>query len=159
MNELEEYKRNGYAVVYSDESGHAHDMPRTHGYSPIDQRCYGLHNFGAKGRTNVIGALYEGKLLTTSLFECNVDSDIFETWLNQDLLDKLPPKSVLVIDNASFHKKDNIEAILDKRGHKLLFLSPYSPEYNPIEKKWAQAKSIRRTLQCSINDLYKHYIT
>lgn len=159
MNKLEEYKRNGYAVVYSDESGHAHDMPRTHGYSLIGQRCYGLHNFGAKRRTNVIGALHEGKLLTTSLFECNIDSDIFETWLDQDLLDKLPTKSVFVIDNASFHKKDNLEALLHPYGHKLLFLPPYSPEYNPIEKKWAQAKSKRRTLQCSINDLYKYHIS
>ncbi|WP_238334263.1 transposase, partial [Arsenophonus endosymbiont of Bemisia tabaci] len=40
-----------------DESGFSHDTPRTHGYSPKGQRCVGLKNCGAKGRTNVIGAL------------------------------------------------------------------------------------------------------
>ncbi|MGG2140456.1 hypothetical protein [Symbiopectobacterium sp. RP] len=40
-----------------DESGFPHDPPRTHGYSPKGQRCFGLKNWGAKGRTNVIGAL------------------------------------------------------------------------------------------------------
>ena len=134
-------------------------MPRTHGYSEVGQRCYGLYKFGAKGRTNVIGALHKGKLLTTSLFDCNIDSQIFEAWVEQDLLPKLPPKSVLVIDNASFHKKENIEKILDREGHKLLFLPPYSPDYNHIEKKWAHSKSKRRKLQCSIDDLYKYHIT
>lgn len=133
-------------------------MPRTHGYSPVGKRCYGLHNYGAKGRINVIGALYEGKLLTTSLFECNIDSQIFEAWLEKDLLPKMPYKSLLVIDNASFHKKDNIEALLNKAGHKLLYLPPYSPEYNDIEKKWSQAKRKRRKLQCTITDLYKYHI-
>ena len=90
---------------------------------------------------------------------CNTDSQIFEAWVEQDLLPKLPPKSVLVIDNASFHKKENIEEILDRDGHKLLFLPPYSPNYNHIEKKWAHSKSKRRKLQCSIDDLYKYNIT
>ncbi|WP_440867273.1 transposase [Symbiopectobacterium purcellii] len=40
-----------------DESGFSHDAPRTHGYSPKGQRCFGLKNWGARGRTNVIGAL------------------------------------------------------------------------------------------------------
>ncbi|MGG2142277.1 hypothetical protein [Symbiopectobacterium sp. RP] len=42
-----------------DESDFPHDTPRTHGYSPKGQRCFGLKNGGAKGRTNVIGALLE----------------------------------------------------------------------------------------------------
>ena len=55
----------------------AHDMPRRYGYSLIGKRCYGMHNFVAKGRTNVIGALLERELLTVSLFKDNIDSHIF----------------------------------------------------------------------------------
>ncbi len=44
-------------IVYIDESGFAHDMPRTHGYVLAGKRCFGTHNWQARGRTNAIGAL------------------------------------------------------------------------------------------------------
>ena len=65
------------------------------------------------------------------------------------MLDKLPKQSVVVMDNAAFHKrKDILEAIL-AAGHTLEYLPSYSPDLNPIEKKWAQAKAIRRRKQLS----------
>jgi len=42
-------------------------------------------------------------------------------------------------------------------GHILEYLPPYSPDFNPIEKKWAQTKSIRRKERCSINDLFSKF--
>ena len=63
------YKENKRDIVFVDESGFSHSMPRTHGYARIGQRCFGTHNWGAKGRTNVIGALVNGALLTVSLFK------------------------------------------------------------------------------------------
>ncbi len=53
----QQYEKEGKHIVFIDESGFSHDTPRTHGYSPKGQRCFGLKNWGAKGRTNVIGAL------------------------------------------------------------------------------------------------------
>ena len=132
-------------------------MPRLHGYSPVGKRCHGLRNFGEKKRVNVIGALHSGQLLTVSLFDCNVDTPVFKTWVKEDLIPKLPEKSVFVIDNASFHKDESIKVVLEKHGHSLLYLPPYSPQYNPIEKKWAQAKMVRRKHQCDIDILCKHY--
>ena len=46
---------------------------------------------------------------------------------------------------------------LTNAGHKLLYLPPYSPDYNPIEKKWAQAKAIRRRVGGSIHNLFQNY--
>ena len=46
------------------------------------------------------------------------------------------------MDNASFHKR--VQRLLNRYGHRLLFLPPYSPDLNPIEKKWAQAKFLRQ---------------
>jgi transposase len=74
--------------------------------------------------------------------------------LKQDLINKLPKKSVVVMDNATFHKRSDIALMLEKENHTLLFLPPYSPDLNPIEKKWAQAKSIRRKNRCSPNELF-----
>jgi transposase len=140
-----------------DESGFAHDMPRTHGYSPKGQRCYGKQNWGAKGRTNVIGALFAGVLLTVSLFEITINTEVFTTWIAHDLIPKLPAKSVIIMDNASFHKGSKMQKILEEAGHTLLYLPPYSPDLNPIEKKWAQAKAIRRRVGGGINELFQNY--
>lgn len=152
---LERYKAEARPLVYLDESGFAHDMPRLHGYAIKGQRCFGTHNWGAKGRTNVIGALLLGVLLTVSLFETNVNTEIFNTWVIQDLIPKLPSKSVVIMDNASFHKGSAMKNAIAEAGHTLLYLPPYSPDLNPIEKKWAQAKAIRRRVGGSIQKLIK----
>ena len=130
-------------------------MPRTHGYSKKGKRCFGTHDWGAKGRTNVIGALIAGTLLTVSLFQTNINTQIFNAWVIHDLIPKLPPESVVVMDNASFHKGKDMVKALDVAGHTLLYLPPYSPDLNPIEKKWAQAKSIRRRIGGSIEAIFK----
>lgn len=137
-----------------DESGFSHSMPRTHGYADKGKRCFGTHDWGAKGRTNVIGALLAGTLLTVSLFETNIDTEIFDAWVIQDLIPKLPPGSIVVMDNATFHKSQSMQQALHKAGHTLLYLPPYSPDLNPIEHKWAQAKAHRRKYQSSIEDIF-----
>jgi transposase len=74
---------------------------------------------------------------------------------HEDLLPKAPGKCLIVMDNASFHKRDDIEqAILDAR-HILEYLPAYSPELNPIEHTWAQAKSIRRRCHCSVDEAFQ----
>ena len=141
-----------------DESGLAHDMPRTHGDSPRGKRCDGTHDGQAKGRINVIGALLGATLLTVSLFECHIDSDVFYAWTVQELLPKLPPGAVMVMDHASFHKRQDIQQALLHAAHTLEYLPPYSPDLNPIEHSWAQAKSIRRASQCTVEKLFQAYL-
>ncbi len=130
-------------------------MPRTHGYALKGQRCFGLQDWHAKGRTNVIGALIGKHLHTVSLFNKNINADIFTAWLKQDLLPKLPDNCVLVMDNATFHKRADTQALIKKAGHTLLYLPPYSPDLNPIEPKWAHTKNIRKQKQCSIEELFQ----
>jgi transposase len=132
-------------MVYIDESGFAHDMPRTHGYAIKGQRCYGKHDWGAKGRTNVIAALIGATLIAVGLVNESVDTNVFTCWVDKFLLPNLPDKSVIVMDNAAFHKGKEMQGMIENAGHTLLYLPPYSPDLNPIEKKWAQAKRIRRS--------------
>jgi len=75
-------------------------MPRTHGYAPVGKRCFGNHDWHAKGRTNVIGALLGASLLTACLFSGSVNADVFLAWVEQDLLPKAPEECVIVMDNA-----------------------------------------------------------
>ena len=153
---MTEYEIAGRDIVYLDESGFALDMPRIHGYSLQGKRCYGKNDWHAKGRLNAIGAVIGFTLLTVCLFDTNINSDIFFAWLTQDLIPKLPKQSVIVMDNASFHKRSDMAVAIRNKGHQLEYLPPYSPDLNPIEKKWSQAKSIRKKLKCSVHELFSY---
>jgi transposase len=59
------------------------------------------------------------------------------------------------MDNAAFHKNKDMQEEIKEAGHTLEYLPSYSPDLNPIEQKWAQAKAIRKKQQCGINDLFK----
>lgn len=141
-------------IVYLDESGFAVEAPRTYGYSHRGARCYGEHNWHEKGRLNAIGAMVAFKLITVELWDCNIDADVFVTWTRNALLPSVPEQSVVVMDNATFHKRSDIIKAIEAKGHTVEFLPSYSPDLNPIEKKWAQAKAQRRQRRCTPLELF-----
>ena len=114
-----------------------------------------MQDWGARGRTNVIGALLAGAILTTWLCDFNIDSDVFHAWTINDLLPKLPTGSVIIMDNATFHKRADTQKAIREAGHSLEYLPPYSPDLNPIEHKWAQAKAIRRKTAATVEHIFK----
>ncbi|WP_440864958.1 IS630 family transposase [Symbiopectobacterium purcellii] len=150
----QQYEKEGKPIVFIDESGFSHDTPRTHGYSPKGQRCFGLKNWGARGRTNVIGALLGTTLFAIGLFDININSDVFYAWATQVLIPVLPKNSVIMMDNATFHKKHNIQQVIIDAGYMVEYLPTYSPDLNPIEHKWAQAKSKKREMGCDTESLF-----
>jgi len=129
-------------------------MPRTHGYAPAGQRCQGTHDWHARGRTNVIGALMGGCLLTAALFSLTINAAVFTAWVRQDLLPKLPQACVVVMDNATFHKRQDTQHAITSASHTLEYLPSYSPDLNPIEHKWAQAKALRRKSGRSVEIIF-----
>ena len=149
------YEAAGRPIVYLDESGFAQDAPRTHGYAPAGQRCHGTHDWHAPGRINAIGALIGKLLITVSLFAVNINADVFHAWAMQDLLPELPPHAVIVMDNAAFHKRQDTREAIQNAGHTLEYLPAYSPDLNPIEHKWAQAKALRKQQSQSVEMLFK----
>ncbi len=159
LQKREQYTEEKRIIVYIDESGFAHDMPRTHGYSLKGERCYGEQDWHARGRTNAIGAIIDNQLFTVCLFDCNIDSDVFYAWLTKDLIPKLPKQSVVVMDNATFHKRMDMKQALQNAGHTLLYLPTYSPDLNPIEHKWAQSKSVRKRNRCSTSELFSYTLS
>ena len=97
----------------------------------MGQRCHGLHDWHARGPTHVMGALIGKDLLTVGLFAVNVDADVFTGWARPDLLPKLPPSSVVVMDNATFHKRPATQAVILGAGHTLEYLPPIAPTSIP----------------------------
>jgi len=63
------------------------------------------------------------------------------------------------MDNATLHKNKLLQNEIKEVGHILLYLPPYSRDLNPIEQKWAQAKSRRKKHFCDIDVLFRDYCT
>lgn len=69
-----------------------------------------------------------------------MNTDLFNYWLKNFLVKDLKPGQIIVMDNATFHKSEATQRIINSAGCELLFLPPYSPDFNPIEKFWANLK-------------------
>ena len=62
------------------------------------------------------------------------------------------------MDNATFHKRHDMINAINKAGSTVEFLPPYSPDPNPIEKKWAQVKAIRKRERCDVDTLFSTHV-
>lgn len=91
-------------------------------------------------RTNVIGAKINGKHIGVMTFRGAMNSDLFEAWFEMWLLPRLPKGSAIILDNATFHRKNALFEIANRLGFILLFLPAYSPDKNSIEHSWANMK-------------------
>ncbi|HEV4565939.1 TPA: transposase, partial [Streptococcus pneumoniae] len=97
-----------------------------------------------------------GELIAPITYEETMTSDFFEAWFQKFLLPTLNTPSVIIMDNARFHRMGKLELLCEEFGHKLLPLPPYSPEYNPIEKTWAHIKKhLKKVLPSCCNTFYE----
>jgi transposase len=85
-------------------------------------------------------------------FQGTCNTEFFNAWLKQILIPELQPGKVLILDNASFHRSDTTKKLVTSAGCKILFLPPYSPDLNPIEKYWANLKVKVRELLRKISN-------
>jgi transposase len=127
-------------IVFIDETGFAPTIHRTHGWAFIGQKIYGEKSGARRPRTSLIGGYLGKKLIAPLLFDGTCDTDVFNEWLSAELLPRLKCGTVIVLDNATFHKSFLTIELVKMAGCKLLFLPPYSPHLNPIEKLWAVIK-------------------
>lgn len=92
-------------------------------------------------RISMIGALCAGELNATFMFEGYCNGEVIEQYFKEVLLPRLAPESVIILDNASFHKSPKLEIMAKENGHRLLYLPAYSPDLNPIEHWWHKIKN------------------
>ena len=105
---------------------------------------------------SIASALHCGKLCAPFIFEGSCNRDVFETYVEKVLVPILTPGKTIVLDNATFHHGGKILQLIEKSQCKVLYLPPYSPDYNPIEHFWTCIKNtIRRQLNDFSMDLYQ----
>jgi len=80
-------------------------------------------------------------------FEGNTDTEIFNQWIEEFLIPELKPDQTVIMDNAAFHKSQRTAELVESRQCRLLYLPPYSPDFNPIEQKWGHVKSLVKKIR------------
>ena len=86
------------------------------------------------------------------------DRDVFLAFVQQALVPNLRPGDLVVMDNLAVHKRPEIAAAIRAASADVLFLPPYSPDYNPIEKAWSKLKDILRRLATLSRDAFDHAV-
>jgi transposase len=133
-----------YHLVYVDESGCDKRIGfRRNGWSPLGVTPVKVARFHREQRYQILPAYAQDGIVLSRVFQGSTDAAIFEDFIEQLLhhCGRFPePKSVLVMDNASFHHTERIEQMCSAAGVKLLYLPPYSPDLNPIEELFAELK-------------------
>jgi transposase len=146
-------KCQGRPLVYLDETGFLPTTHRTHGWALRGKKVHGRQSGQQRPRTSLIGGYCNHKLLAPMLFEGNCNTAVFNRWLEEMLLPGLATGSLIVLDNAAFHKSERTRQIVEKHGCQLLYLPPYSLDLNPIEKLWANLKRRWQTVGKSLEEL------
>jgi transposase len=131
--------------VFLDECGFSLALHLLYGWGPRKERLVEAVPSQRGKNLSVLGALDAQGMIAITSKEGAIKRVDLETFLREDLLPRLLPGSVLVLDNARIHQGGNIEKIVSEAGCSLLYLPPYSPDFSPIELAWGWIKrSVRR---------------
>jgi transposase len=133
-----------------DESGMDERDDYAYGWSPLGERFHALRSGRQQGRINMIAGYRAGQLIAPITVAGCCNRVVFEIWLEQCLIPELQPGQWVIVDNATFHHGGRIQELIEAAGCHLLYLPPYSPDLNRVEKCWAWLKSrIRKRLRYS----------
>ncbi len=146
--------------MYLDESGFERTTHRAYGWGLRGKKVDGERSGNKRPRTSLISARQGKRLLAPILFEGNTNAVLFNYWLQSHLFKELAQGSTIIMDNATFHKTAATKQLIEQAGHTLLFLPPYSPDFNPIEQDFAIMKRRRQFLPAdtSIDEVVRSYV-
>jgi transposase len=143
-------------LVFIDETWASTSMTRRYGRAPRGQRCIGSAPHGHWKTTTFVGGLRHDRLTAPMVSGEPMDGEMFLAWVRQFLCPTLHPGDIVVLDNLSSHKVAGVRQAVAAAGASLLYLPPYSPDFNPIEKLFAKLKALlRRAAKRSLDALWK----
>jgi len=131
-------------LVFLDEMGVLLGLARTHARSQRGNRVYDFKPYYRGAKVSVIGGISIKKVLAVMTLDGSMDGAAFKVFIEHFLLPQLWVGAVVVMDNLPAHKVEEIEPLIESVGAHVLYLSSYSPEFNPIEHWWSQLKAFLR---------------
>jgi transposase len=131
-------------LVFIDETWAKTNMARAHGRAPRGERLRMSVPHGHWKTTTFVGALRIDGMTAPMVLDGPINGLAFQAYVDQVLVPELKPGDVVVMDNLGSHKGAGVREAIEAAGAKLLYLPPYSPDFNPIENAFAKLKALLR---------------
>lgn len=130
--------------MFIDETGASTKMARLHGRSPRGERCRAAIPHGHWKTTTFTAALRLDRLIAPMVLDGPMNGAAFLAYVEQVLVPELEPGDVVIMDNLPAHRVKGVREAIEAASATLLFLPPYSPDFNPIEQLFAKLKALLR---------------
>ena len=135
-----------HRLVFIDETSVKTNMTRLRGRCTLGERLFGTVPFGRRGTQTFIAGLSCCELIAPWIIDKAINREIFDCYIETQLLPELEPCTVVILDNLSVHKSKKAAQLLKRKGCWFLFLPPYSPDLNPIEMAFSKLKAHLRRI-------------
>jgi transposase len=137
-------------------------MSRGYGRAPRGKRVVVQRPGRRFKRLNIVGGQIGTQVIAPCYYDWTTTALWFEVWFEWYFCPALPKNTYIIMDNARFHRKVELERVAKFYGFKIIWLPPYSPDKNPIEKLWANLKNWLRifahtysSIQNAVRDYFK----
>ena len=142
-------------LVFIDETWVTTNMARLRGRAPKGDRLRAGIPHGHWKTTTFIGGLRRGGLGAPMVLDGPINGISFQAYVDQVLVPTLAPDDVVIMDNLGSHKRPGIRAAIEAAGAQVLYLPPYSPDFNPIENAFSKLKALlRKAAERSVEGLW-----
>ncbi|WP_108676694.1 IS630 family transposase, partial [Acuticoccus yangtzensis] len=129
-------------LIFIDETWASTKMARSHGRCRRGERLRMPLPFGHWKTTTLVAGLSLSGIVAPMVLDRAINRTWFEAYVEQVLVPCLTPSNVVVMDNLGSHKGQRVRQLIERAGATLLFLPPYSPDFNPIEMAFAKIKAL-----------------
>jgi transposase len=130
--------------VFIDETWASTNMARTHGRAPRGERLRAAIPHGHWKTTTFVAGLRNSGLVAPMVLDGPINGELFQVYVEQVLVPDLKAGDIVVMDNLGSHKGAAVRAAIEAAGASVLYLPPYSPDFNPIEKAFSKLKAMLR---------------
>ncbi len=142
-------------LVFIDETWTSTNMARTHGRCARGERLRAGVPHGHWKTTTFVAGLRLSGIAAPFVLDGPINRNAFEIYVAKVLVPELKPGDIVVMDNQSSHKGAAVRAMIEAAGASLLYLPPYSPDFNPIEKAFSKLKAhLRKAAERTVSGLW-----
>lgn len=134
-------------LVFVDEMGTNTSLSPVYAYSPKGRRAYAEVPRNRGKNTTLLSSMSLEGMGPCLAVEGATSATVFENYVEQLLAPTLRRGQIIVVDNLSAHKGERVRELIEARGCELLYLPPYSPDFNPIEEAFSKIKGLLRKAQ------------
>jgi transposase len=134
-------------LVFIDETWAKTNMTRLRGRAPVGERLVAKVPHGHWKTTTLIAALDHRGMRCATTVDGAINQDIFESFVQRVLVPRLTAGDLVVMDNLSSHKGSRVAELIQAAGAGVLYLPPYSPNFNPIENAFSKVKQLLRSAE------------